>query len=293
VTEAPVGLPTIDELWDYSDPAASETRFRDLAAAAISSGQTSYAEEALTQVARTLGLQQEFDEGHAVLDRCAPGGGESLSGRARIRFHLERGRLVNSGGDAPDARSHFLSAWDAAVEYGDDCLAVDAAHMLGIVEPGDDGRKWNERAIELAESSADPQARLWRASLLNNQGWDAYDDADYPVALALFERALAARRESGASEPSTRIARWCVAKGLRSVGRVDEAFIEQTALALENPEPDGYNHEELGECLLALGRASEARDHFAEAYLLLSKDPWLAESDPKRLARMEELGRAP
>jgi tetratricopeptide (TPR) repeat protein len=125
---------------------------------------------------------------------------------------------------------------------------------------------------------------------LNNQGWDAYDAGEYDAALGLFERALASRREAGASDRQIRVARWCVAKGLRSVGRVEEALAEQTALAGENDAPDGYNEEELGECLLALGRAEEARPHFAAAHRLLSEDPWLVESDPERLARLERLG---
>jgi len=51
----------------------------------------------------------------------------------------------------------------------------------------------------------------------------------------------------------------------------------------------GYVSEELGECLLALGRADEARPHFAEAYRLLSADHSFADADAERLARMRAL----
>ena len=46
----------------------------------------------------------------------------------------------------------------------------------------------------------------------------------------------------------------------------------------------------MAECLLALGRGDEARTHFARAYAELSKDQWLAESEPARLGRLAQLG---
>ena len=58
-------------------------------------------------------------------------------------------------------------------------------------------------------------------------------------------------------------------------------------------EQDGYVEEELGECLLALGRESQARPHFAAAYGLLRSDIWLARDEPARLARLRDLGGVP
>jgi hypothetical protein len=55
---------------------------------------------------------------------------------------------------------------------------------------------------------------------------------------------------------------------------------------------DGYVREEIGECLLALGREAEARPHFARAWSLLSRNPWLAASEPARLERLRTLGSA-
>lgn len=53
--------------------------------------------------------------------------------------------------------------------------------------------------------------------------------------------------------------------------------------------------EELGECLLALGRPAEARPHFSRphfsrAHELLSQDLWLREHEPERLTRLATLG---
>jgi hypothetical protein len=55
---------------------------------------------------------------------------------------------------------------------------------------------------------------------------------------------------------------------------------------------DGYCNEELGECLLALGRGEEAKPHFAIAYRVLANDPWFPPTGSARLERMKQLGEA-
>ena len=72
-----------------------------------------------------------------------------------------------------------------------------------------------------------------------------------------------------------------------------EALSIQECIAAEieqkHLDPDGYVFEELAECHLALGRKEEAKPFFDRAYDLLSKDPWLAENEQKRLERLKEL----
>lgn len=79
-----------------------------------------------------------------------------------------------------------------------------------------------------------------------------------------------------------------------SVSRPAEALAIQQRLAVEtaaagDPE-DGYGTEEIGECLLAMGRGTEARPHFARAAELLGADAWLAEHEPDRITRLERRG---
>ena len=91
----------------------------------------------------------------------------------------------------------------------------------------------------------------------------------------------------------TRIARWCVARCLRSLGRLEEALAQQRELLAEEEafgETAGFTWEEIGECLLALGREVEARPHFAQAYSALSQDAWLIAEEGERLARLRRLG---
>jgi tetratricopeptide (TPR) repeat protein len=126
-------------------------------------------------------------------------------------------------------------------------------------------------------------------------GWTRHERGEFDVALDLFERAVEARREQG--DPGTiRIARWSVARCLRSLGRTEEALAAQQGIERELSaagESDGYVNEEIAECLLALDREAEARAQFARAAELLGKDPWFVEREPERLARLRQLGTEP
>ncbi|MFN8451853.1 MAG: tetratricopeptide repeat protein [Anaerolineae bacterium] len=273
-----------DALWDYDHPAETEKTFRALLA------QTDGARrfELLTQIARAQGLQGNFADGHATLDEVERDLSAEASA-ARVRLLLERGRLFNSAGEPQRAHPCFTQAWEFGQQIGEIGYAVDAGHMLGILEaPSLD---WSMKALELAQTSDDPRARRWLATLYNNIGWTLHDRGDYAQALDMFERAVPLREAQGTPAP-LRIARWAVARALRSLNRLDEALAIQRSLAAQLAsagERDGYVDEELGECLLALGRADDARPHFARAYELLSQDSWLAQHEPERLERLRQL----
>ena len=274
----------LDDLWDFDDPSASENRFREAAQAAAVEGDADRADEACTQLARALGLQDRFTEGHAVLDALEER--SAASSTVRVRALLERGRLLRSGGDSAASVAPFRGAWELASAVGEEALAVDAAHMLAIVDAPPGADAWHERAMALATASADPRARKWRASLWNNVGWGRFEGDDHGGALAAFESALAARREQGTAK-ETRIAEWCVARALRALGRVEEALAIQQRLASEwaaAGQADVFVGEEIGECLLALGRESEARPYFAHAAESLAADATIAKQEPELLA---------
>jgi tetratricopeptide (TPR) repeat protein len=279
----------IQGTWIFADPAESERRFAALLERLVADPEA--AAVVRTQIARALGLQRRFDEGHALLDAVER---EPAARGARVaaRVALERGRLFNSARDPLRARPCFVAAFERAAAAGEDALAVDAAHMIAIVAPEPDEQDaWNGRALALAEASGDPLAQRWRASLLNNHGWTRHGEGRFDEALGLFERALAARIALG--EPgSIRVARWCVARALRSLGRVDEALAMQLALEKEFAEadaPDGFVFEEIAECLAALGRGDEARPWAARAHTELARDPEFTELEAGRLARLQIL----
>jgi tetratricopeptide (TPR) repeat protein len=284
-------LPNFSNLWNYSDPAATEKQFREILIEAEAAGDESYCGQLLTQIARAEGLQQNFDQAHATLDSVAARL-DGLPDVVRLRYLLERGRVFNSSGKADQARPLFEQAWNLGQQSGEDCLAVDAAHMMAIVEPADQAIDWSERAIAYAEKSKDEAARNWLGPLYNNLGWTYHDQREFEKALDIHQRALAWREEKGNMGP-IRIARWSVARVLRSLGRVDEAIEMQQTLLQELDtanEQDGFVYEELAECHLVQGREAQATPLFAQAYELLSQDIWLVKQEPDRIARLKQLG---
>ncbi len=287
-----LSLPNFDAWWDYDRPDATEQRFREALPLAEQAGDQGYLVELLTQIARTEGLQRRFAEAHATLDRAEGLLSDDLR-RARVRYLLERGRVFNSSQHPEEARPLFLEAWELGRAAGEDFYAIDAAHMVAIVAPPEESDAWNLRALEVAEETQDGRAKRWLGSLYNNMGWTRHDQGDYAEALRLFERALAAREVEG-DVTLIRVGRWCVARALRSLGRVEEALEMQRGLLREFAgvgATDGFVYEELGECLLALKREEEAQPFFARAYAELSKDAWLVEREAGRLERLKELGR--
>jgi tetratricopeptide (TPR) repeat protein len=280
-----------DDLWDFDDPVATEERFRRILPEVSRRGDVDAELQLLTQIARAQGLQRRFDEARETLETVEQRLPAAAT-PARTRWLLETGRMINSSGDPVAAGPPFVAAWNLCGELGLDGLAVDAAHMAAIVDASPGTDEWHRRALELAEGSPDPDARRWLGSLANNMGWAAHDAGRFDEALGLFERGAAFREEQG-DEAGLRIARWTVARAKRSLGRLEEALAEQEALrsAIEaaGASEDGYVSEEIGELLLALGRAEDARPHFADAARLLGSDPWIAEREPERLRRLEEL----
>ncbi|MBX3118057.1 MAG: tetratricopeptide repeat protein [Fimbriimonadaceae bacterium] len=283
-------LPDLDSLWTFENPKASEQRFRDLIAefepGMDEPSVSDFVLEAKTQLARSIGLQRRYDEAHKVLDEVEPHATEDRP-RLRVRYLLERGRVFNSSGKKQESHSIFMHAWGLASSVsGIDGLAVDAAHMLGIVEPGDKGLEWNERALELASKSPDPKAQKWMASLYNNIGWTYFEREEYGLALDSFHKAVPLRREEG-NAMKLRHARYAVAKTLRFLGDYTTALQMARDLAAED-ETDGYAHEEIGENMVALGMSGASKPHFKAAYKILSQDEYIFYNEFERLTHLKQ-----
>lgn len=268
----------IDALWNIDDPVAGYNALTEALAQHPDS-----ADELHTQIARSLGLQGKFEEGWAELVKVS----SEPSHIVAVRVQLESGRLKNSSGDPQASRPYFEQALQLATEGNFDFYAIDSAHMLGIVTSGQESLDWNERALAMAKESQDERARRWRGSLLNNIGWTYHDMGRYTEALERFEEAVDFHENIGNSK-RLRIARWTVARCLRSLGRYTEALSILEDL-IQYPEA-GYVSEEMGENLLAIGRAEEARPHFKRAYELLCQDGYLRTHEPERLERLHALG---
>lgn len=293
-TASPDFSERLDKLWDFNKPADSEQRFRaELAQHPAGSRE---ALETSTQIARTQGLQRKFAQAHATLDAVAPQLDQAPT-RVRIRYLLERGRTRNSGGDKAAAIPLFneaasLRARDALP--GADFYEVDALHMLGIATPPAEQLGWNRKALAAAETSSDPRARGWAASLTHNIGWTYFDAGDPATALTYWQKALPMREAQGNAE-NIRVAKWTIARGYRAVGKLDEAEAIQMRLVAETEkagEPDGYIYEELAEIAVARGNKAAAAPWAAKAYAQLKDDGYLKANEAARLKRLAELGGA-
>lgn len=279
----------IQALWDFGHPARSEERFR----AALATADGDDALSLQTQIARSYALRSRFADAHALLDRIAPEV-ERAGPEPKVRALLERGRAFRSGGQVDRAAPLFRRAVDAAVGAKLENLAVDAMHMVALVEPGLDAQlDWNRRALAHAQQAADPAARRWDATLANNIGVALHEAGRHEEALASFRTALAAR-ERLAQPAHIRVAHWMIAWTLRALKRHDEALAILMRLDREFAaigEADGFVFEEIGENLLAQGDAARAKPWFAKAHAVLSKDESLDRPDAARLARLLELSR--
>lgn len=283
----PLHAATIVELWNFSNPGESEQRFRD----AMTNAQGDLRLELQTQVARTYSLRRRFQEAHRLLDEIEPRLPDAGL-KPRLRYLLERGRTFNSSGDKGAARPLFVQAWELARPAGEEDLAIDAAHMVAIVDGGEKALQWNLMALPLAINARDTEARRWKASLFNNIGYELKMLGRNVEALDYFRKAVTAYEERG-DKGSIRVARWMVASTLRLLGRYDEALAIQLRLEQEfaaDGEVDGYVFEEIAELYDALGDAPKAKPYFRRAAAELGKDDALVKDQPARLARLKERG---
>ena len=281
-----------DKLWNYNEPGETEQKFRAVLTNSNDQENAEYVLELKTQISRTLGLQQKFEEAHKLLDQVEAEMKPEYP-IAKIRYMLERGRAFNSSGKKEESLPLFLEAWELGVEVKADFYAVDAAHMLGIAAPQDQQLLWNEKAMDLAENSPDIRAQGWLGSLYNNIGWTYHDAQEYEKALAIFLKALE-WRAAHEQVIETQIAKWCVARTHRSLGHVDKALAMQYALEKEmqtaGQDEDGYVSEEIAECLTLQEKPQEAAPYFMKAWTILSKDIWLKQNEADRLNRLKTLG---
>jgi tetratricopeptide (TPR) repeat protein len=281
-------LPKFDRLWDYDHPPETERKFRALLPAAEKSGDLSYLLELQTQIARCQGLAGKFDDCHATLDAVE----KRLTGAvpvARVRYLLERGRAFNSSDHPDKAKPLFLEAWDQANAAGETGHAIDAAHMLAIVET-DPGAQvdWNRRALAVIDK--DPKQQGWLPAIYNNLGETYRAAKEYEKALDCFQKRAQWFGDRG-KKPDM-YTRKDIARMERLLGRTDAALavIEPIARDLKaKNQADGYISAEYGQCLAAVGRAGEAKPFLVEAYERLSKDDYMVKYEPEELRHIKQL----
>ena len=278
-----------DQLWNYNEPAATAENFLALLANSSIEKDKNYHLELLSQVARTYSLRSLFAEAHQYLSQIEPFLEDKPTVFA-IRYHLEKGITHNSSGDKELAKPHFEKAEQLAISFREDAYALDALHMLAIVSVPPLSIQYNEKALLLAQKSGNMQAQKWQGALYNNLGWDYFDLGQYEDALRIFLQALKWREEQQ-SAPEFFLSKWCVARTLRALNRLEEAIKIQLALMeemLELGQPDGYVYEELGELYL-LRNEPIHKMYFQFTLNELGQNPYLLKNDAARINRWKIL----
>lgn len=245
----PAGAVDLDGLWDFSRPELSEQRFR----AALAHAEGDDALILQTQIARSYGLRKDFAAARAQLLAIAPAAAHA-GVEVQVRYHLELGRSWVSATHpqealTPQAREQAKKAYLQALELAKDArlegLAVDAMHMLAMVETDPSEQlRWNRKALGLCQSSRQAAARHWEASMLNNTAYTLFQLERYEEALELFNQAVTVR-EKGFDASATRAAWWMVARTERALKHPDQALAIQLRLEDENdaagdPDPDVF-----------------------------------------------------
>ena len=172
---------TLDRLWNFDDPALSESRFR--AALADPGYDDDERAELATQLGRAIGLQGRYEEADALLD-----GIDADEPTVAVRVLLERGRVLNSGGHAEMAVPLFEQAAELADHLGEDFLAVDALNMLAIADTAHT-EPWTRSALEYASTVQDARTRRWMVALHNNLGWTLHEAGRCAEAMIEFQLA--------------------------------------------------------------------------------------------------------
>ncbi len=161
-------MQSIEQLWDFDDPVGSRERF--VAASEGASGDELLVLRA--QVARTYGLERDFDLARAVLTELEPLVA-AAGPEARARYLLEVGRTWVSATHDPDSltddeRASAMSVFDQAADEarvaGSDGVLVDALHMAATV-PSDPAERIRLAELAVAAANESQQRRGPRAGV--------------------------------------------------------------------------------------------------------------------------------
>ena len=258
----------VDSLWDYGKPDVSEKRFR----AALDGASESERLILQTQIARTYGLRREFFKAREVLATVELELSQA-SAEVKVRYFLELGRTYCSPVHSPElrtpenvarARANFLQAYELAARARLDYLAIDALHMMPVVDADPERQlEWNEKALAYLERSDQPEVKGWEASLRNNVGHAKRLKGDYEAALIEFRLSRAVHERAGRTR-NVRIADWMIARTYRDQKRFGEAIAIQLDLERAwdvDGDPDFYVFEELEQLYRAVGDEKRAQQY--------------------------------
>ncbi len=284
-------FPDIDGLWQADNMLETESNIRaKLPATGTTGGWTAENIELLTLLARVQGLQGNLIGARGTLDQAQQLISEfrsTVGPRVELRWLLEQGRIHCLTMTLAKAHDFFAQAWDLANKSNEVFFAIDSALMLSTVRPPKFQNEWLQRAMQLAQTSQDSQARLWLSQLFLLEGWHAFDFRNFEKALENFTSAL---KEPAVSETKSYPLEWSRARTLRALGRLPEALAIQEQLMArmrQQGKVNGHVYLEIAECKQLMKDQEEAKSYFELAYAELSADGWYSDNRSEELSRMK------
>lgn len=286
-------LENFDDLF-VGNPVDIENNLLELLPQAKSLENKSIYLQILSVIALAQAMQQKFTQAHKTLDTAEAGLTPQYT-LAHVRILLERGRVFHQAGNIEEAVPLFKKSYELSKQHKLDFQTINAAHMVAIVvDKVDEKIKWNERALDLAQTTADERARTWLGALYNNLGQNYIEAKQYNEAKSAFEQCQKLGEERR-DAIVVRGAKWGIARSLRSLNHLDEALQMQVAL-LEEYDAVTKNGE-LPIEMIVVGRGliyeelSEIHQAYMQrfaalAYQDLSQNPWFVKLAADRLEKL-------
>jgi tetratricopeptide (TPR) repeat protein len=299
--DADVAVEDFESLF-HGEPQAIEQRLVALRARASVHPDKALAPRIESQIALAQAMQKQYSTALDTLDAAEKIPGAALPA-AKIQLLIERGRVSHQAFNFAAALPAFIAAWEFGRTHNLDPQAVNAAHMAAIaaIDPAEKVR-WNENALELAQTSPDPKASAWITVLYNNLAQSLVAAGRYPAAHEAFETC----RQRAATENNSLVergARWGIARALRGLGQTQTAIqIQQQLLAEYNQLEEsallpqelinfgrGLVFEELAELLW-----NDSQTFASKALQDLGINEWFRVTEPRRWQRLQQIcsGRA-
>ena len=242
-------------------------------------GNKSVLTESYSQIARCHLINNDIESCRQWLEKAETiASADDPAGWSRylgVRGRLEWQQAVKETGEYQPAVKTAAATFEDMYNY---CLqhslyerAVDAAHMMAIVDDPERRLAWGEKGIKAAENGG---ISGWLPALWNNHGWNLSDAGRHEEALAALLKAREYHYKTG-REMSKLIADWSVGYAYRMVGQLDSAktwmskvydwadSLYQADNSTENAEWLGLAAKEMGEIALADGNdKADARKYF-------------------------------
>lgn len=258
-------LDIADQIFHTRDYLEARDLYIETAEHADLHGDSSVLTEAVAMIGRTYLITGKLAECDLLLKRAkrtadpdSPLGWSRYLG-VRGRFEWQENRLE-------DARQTFNEMYDYCLTKGLHERAIDATHMMAIVEDLEGQVRWGLKGIKAAEKG---QVTQWLGPLWNNLGATYEDLENYDKALEAYKKAREYHYEHG-DETNRLIADWAVGHAYRLKGDYRQArkWLEpllQWSEQIGNHEFFGWTNRELGLMELDNGKYMRAVEYLVQA----------------------------